>query len=141
MRTRLFHTEGFRISAIFVLIFAVLAAAISFNPAWGAQDKHDKPGAPAQPPAQAAAAEKAQAAPPDNQPATYVGSTTCQGCHEDMFNAFQKNPHAVVNTDKKRGWENNACESCHGPGSKHAESMNAADIRQPAKLKPCSSWP
>ena len=60
--------------------------------------------------------------PPDNKPAEFVGSTTCQMCHEDIFNAFQKNPHQVVETDKKRGWDTKACESCHGPGSKHAES-------------------
>src|SRR6516164_9864949 len=104
-----------------LLLLPVLAAGISFTSVLGAQDQQDKPGAPGQPPPQAAA-DKAQAAPPDNKPATYVGSTTCQGCHEDMFHAFEKNPHAVVDTDKKRGWENNACESCHGPGSKHAES-------------------
>jgi len=128
-----------------LLLLPVLAAAITFNPAWGAQDK---PGAPAQPPPkaaadkpQAAAPDKAQApAPaPDNKPAEYVGSIVCQGCHEDIFNAFQKNPHQVIDTDKKRGWENNACESCHGPGSKHAESVSAEDIRQPAKLKPAQA--
>ena len=74
------------------------------------------------------------AAVPD-KPAEYVGSQTCQMCHEDIFNAFQKNPHEVVETDKKRGWATKACESCHGPGSKHADSASAADIRQPAKLK------
>ena len=57
----------------------------------------DKPGAPASPP-------------PDNKPAEFVGSTTCQMCHEDIFNAFQKNPHQVVETDKKRGWDTKACE-------------------------------
>src|SRR3954453_259044 len=70
---------------------------------------------------------------PDNKPAEFVGSTTCQACHEDIFNGFQKNPHQVVETDKKRGWDTKACESCHGAGSKHAESASAEDIRQPAK--------
>ncbi len=60
-------------------------------------------------------------------------------CHEDIFNAFQKNPHQVVETDKKRGFETKACESCHGPGSKHAESVSPADIKQPAKLKPAET--
>src|ERR1022692_3627335 len=83
----------------------------------------EKPAAPASPP-------------PENKPAEFVGSTTCQMCHEDIFNAFQKNPHQLVETDKKRGWDTKACESCHGPGSKHAESASAADIRQPAKLPP-----
>ena len=67
-------------------------------------------------------------------PAGYAGSQACQVCHEDIFKAFQKNPHQLVETDRKRGWENRACESCHGPGAKHAESVSAADIRQPAKL-------
>jgi DmsE family decaheme c-type cytochrome len=104
---------------------AVLLAASVMIAAWGAQDQQ---GAPAQP-----------AAPQANKPAEYVGSDTCGGCHEDIYNAFQKSPHEVVGTDKKRGWEGNACESCHGPGSKHAESMSAADIVNPAKLSPAAA--
>src|SRR5215212_5960253 len=73
-------------------------------------------------------------APADNQPATFAGSEVCQACHEDLFNAIKKSPHGAVETDKKRGWEGKACESCHGPGSKHAESGSAEDIRNPAKL-------
>ena len=87
-------------------------------------------------------AQQTQSAPassPDNKPATFVGSETCHACHEDIFKAFQQNPHHEVETDKKRGFENNACESCHGPGSKHAESLSAADIRQPAKLTPADA--
>jgi len=110
-------------------LLAVLALATTATIAWGAQEK---PGAPAQP---AAAAETK---PADTKP-TFVGSTTCQGCHEDIFNAFQKNPHQVVETDKKRGFENNSCESCHGAGSKHAESMTAADIVNPSKQKPAAT--
>ena len=76
----------------------------------------------------------APASPAPNKPADYVGSEMCQTCHEDIYKAFQKNPHHQVETDKKRGWENRACESCHGPAGKHVESLSAADIRQPAKL-------
>lgn len=72
-------------------------------------------------------------------PATYVGSDTCQACHEDIHKAFQKNPHLAVETDKKRGWDGKACESCHGPGSKHAESTEAADIVNPAKQAPAEA--
>jgi DmsE family decaheme c-type cytochrome len=80
----------------------------------------------------------AQTAPPA-APATsaspaYVGSETCQTCHEDIYNAFQKNPHKLVDTQKRRGWEAKACESCHGPGGKHAESAEAAAIVNPSKL-------
>src|ERR1022692_3822094 len=99
----------------------VLGGAAMFLTIMGSAQ--EKPAAPAAPP-------------PQNKPAEFVGSTTCQMCHEDIFNAFQKNPHQIVETDKKRGWDTKACESCHGPGSKHAESASAEDIRQPAKLTP-----
>jgi DmsE family decaheme c-type cytochrome len=71
--------------------------------------------------------------------ATYVTSVVCQGCHEDIFKAFQKNVHNVLETNKRRGWEEKACESCHGPGSKHAESVSPEDIKNPAKLKPSAA--
>lgn len=74
--------------------------------------------------------------PPTNQPAQYVGSETCRTCHEDIFNAFQQSPHELVQTDAKYRHTGNACESCHGPGSKHAESVSPADIRNPARLRP-----
>ena len=74
-----------------------------------------------------------------DKPADFVGSEMCQVCHEDIYKAFQKNPHHQVEGDKKRGFENRACESCHGPASKHVESVSAADIRQPAKLKPAEA--
>src|ERR1051326_8376000 len=80
-----------------------------------------KPAAPAAPAA-------------ETKPAEFAGSQTCQMCHEDIFNAFQKNPHQTVETDKKRGWATKACESCHGPGAKHAESATATDLRQRPKL-------
>lgn len=83
----------------------------------------------AQTPAPAAPAPSTQAAAP-----AYVGSETCGTCHEDIYNAFQKNPHKLVDTQKRRGWEGKACESCHGPGGKHAESADKADIINPARL-------
>ena len=73
---------------------------------------------------------------PVSAAATYVGSEVCQTCHEDTFNAILKSPHQAVNSDKKHGWDGKTCESCHGPGSKHAESASAADIRNPAKVPP-----
>ncbi|PYT16905.1 MAG: cytochrome C [Acidobacteria bacterium] len=72
-------------------------------------------------------------------PSPYAGSEACQTCHEDIFNAFAKNPHHLVETDarpgwKAGGWQGRACESCHGPAQKHTESASAEDIRNPAKL-------
>lgn len=77
----------------------------------------------------------ASAAPPPTGSPAYAGSETCKACHEEIFNKFQKTPHFVVEGDSHRGWEHNSCESCHGPGAKHAESGDAGDIRQPNKLR------
>jgi DmsE family decaheme c-type cytochrome len=63
----------------------------------------------------------------------YVGSVMCQGCHEDIYNSFVKNRHWAIETDKRRGYENNSCESCHGPGSVHSETVSPDDIVNPAK--------
>ena len=57
-------------------------------------------------------------------------------CHEEIYNSFVKSPHFAVETNQSRGWAAMACESCHGPGAKHAEGADAKDIRQPAKLTP-----
>ena len=84
------------------------------------------------------AAQAAQSAPASAAP-TYVGSEACQVCHEDIYKAFQQSPHEAVQTSKKYRFANNACESCHGPASKHVESVSAADIRQPAKLPPAEA--
>src|SRR5580658_1895543 len=67
-------------------------------------------------------------------PPGYVGSETCAGCHADLAKAFAISPHHPVDVDAKRGWQGRACESCHGPGQKHAESANPALISNPANL-------
>lgn len=95
------------------------------------EDKPAQSGTPAAP----AAAQ----APADNTPAEYVGSETCQACHEDIFKAFRTNAHHVMEVEKSRKWDGKACEACHGPGSKHAESGEAQFIRNPAKLIPRES--
>jgi DmsE family decaheme c-type cytochrome len=41
----------------------------------------------------------------------YLGAETCKDCHPEIYDLFKKGPH--------RGKE---CESCHGPGAKHAEA-------------------
>ena len=72
--------------------------------------------------------------------AEYMTSATCQGCHEEIYNNFfKKNAHRVLETGRKKGWEEKACESCHGPGSVHAESASAADIVNPSKIKPSAA--
>jgi DmsE family decaheme c-type cytochrome len=69
---------------------------------------------------------------------TYVGSATCQACHEDIYDNLLKSPHAVVEQGTAAGpkgdWKGHACESCHGPGAQHAGSASPAEIRNPAKI-------
>jgi DmsE family decaheme c-type cytochrome len=64
----------------------------------------------------------------------YVGSETCKTCHEEIHAGFQKTAHSALERDPHRGWATQGCEACHGPGAKHAESVSAADIINPAKL-------
>ncbi|MCS7023922.1 MAG: DmsE family decaheme c-type cytochrome [Bryobacteraceae bacterium] len=73
---------------------------------------------------------------PKKTKAEYMGSVTCQGCHEEISRAFEKNPHFIVESHSKHGWKERACESCHGPGSIHAESASPTDIDNPAKMPP-----
>jgi predicted CXXCH cytochrome family protein len=58
---------------------------------------------------------------PNTNPDDYVGSETCQACHEDAFKSFSETKHAKLANlpnwkDKVQG-----CESCHGPGKAHVE--------------------
>jgi predicted CXXCH cytochrome family protein len=53
--------------------------------------------------------------------ATYVGMETCATCHEDQVKLFKLSPHARIVT-KGAEDEPQACETCHGPGSIHAEN-------------------
>ena len=95
-----------------------------------------QPAAPAAPAASSPAASEPAA--PALKPG-YVGTETCKACHEEIYNNFAKSPHFAVDSNKSRGWAAMACESCHGPGGKHAESADAKDIRQPAKLPPAEA--
>ncbi len=49
----------------------------------------------------------------------YVGSETCKGCHEDLYNAWEKTPHWKTTLNKAGGPAQQGCEGCHGPGADH----------------------
>jgi DmsE family decaheme c-type cytochrome len=76
-------------------------------------------------------AQKSAPAPTEK---TFIGSEMCGVCHEDIGKAFLKSPHEAVEKGDKHGFTGKACESCHGPGSKHAETLSPADIRNPSKI-------
>jgi len=54
--------------------------------------------------------------------ATAVGSDTCLSCHASVERHFKNDIHATVDLKKDETIPENACESCHGLGSLHAES-------------------
>lgn len=74
---------------------------------------------------QAAAKKAAPAAAATVAGATYVGEETCIGCHENKKGGSGLHTKAI---DPNTPAGSKGCESCHGPGSKHADD--------PEKVKP-----
>ena len=52
--------------------------------------------------------------------AEYVGIETCAACHAKEYKEFQKSTHARISVPNGMGAQ--GCETCHGPGSLHAEA-------------------
>jgi mono/diheme cytochrome c family protein len=93
--------------------------------------------------------------------ATYVGSDSCLGCHENLnkehIEAWKKSPmatkafalirdekdktrcypcHATGYDPEKKTYqeENVGCEACHGPGEKYQDMMMGADAVEGGKI-------
>lgn len=96
--------------------------------------------------------------PPKKGQPGFVGNASCQECHEEAFPVWEASKHAhgyetlveankqfhldcvgchvtgfrqpggVCRVDKVKGREDVGCESCHGPGSLHAEDPAAENI-------------
>ncbi|MBI5085570.1 MAG: DmsE family decaheme c-type cytochrome [Acidobacteria bacterium] len=107
-----------------LLTTALLAVALTAAP------RQDQKAAPQKPDDKAAAKQDAKAVKKE-----FAGSETCAACHEDISTGFKKNPHSALETNKKRGFDGKACEGCHGPGSVHAETNSAEDIRSPKRMR------
>src|SRR3990167_2510644 len=57
--------------------------------------------------------------------AEYVGMDTCAMCHEKIAKEFKRSAHARLVAASKQ--EGQGCETCHGPGSLHADVETKAD--------------
>ncbi len=56
-------------------------------------------------------------APPEHAGSSYVGSDTCQPCHDDLYRTISGSVHQALLESEHSGQK--GCESCHGPGSAH----------------------
>jgi DmsE family decaheme c-type cytochrome len=60
-------------------------------------------------------------------PNDFVGTETCLECHDGMASSFQNSVHGRLPAYQYPGLAE-GCEACHGPGAKHADSNEIADI-------------
>lgn len=63
-------------------------------------------------------------------PDDYAGSAACKDCHEERWKSLGTSFHASLRSEKKSNTR--GCETCHGPGSVHADDEEKP-IRQPQK--------
>ncbi|MBI5115213.1 hypothetical protein HZA56_01955 [Candidatus Poribacteria bacterium] len=54
--------------------------------------------------------------------AEYVGMETCEACHPDQAKRFKLTSHFETSVKEGENSKGEACESCHGAGSLHADS-------------------
>jgi len=60
---------------------------------------------------------------------TYVGDALCMGCHSVEAAHWERTVHArAFRANPRTELEKHTCESCHGPGGKHAENPVSATI-------------
>ena len=60
------------------------------------------------------------------QELNYAGKEACIDCHSDIYEMLLTDMHAKL-----------SCEVCHGPGLKHADSMEASDISKKSGREFC----
>lgn len=55
---------------------------------------------------------------------SYVGSDTCQPCHDDIYKTIEGSAHGDLL--ESRNASQHGCESCHGPGAAHVNGNGDA---------------
>lgn len=105
------HTRLLRLLGLPMLLAAMTFAVIALSARTAAHTKE---------PAKPAAATPAPA--PATPKATFVGSETCEGCHEaSIKDHLATNFHGVALAKLEAENKGHLCEGCHGPGSAHVE--------------------
>ena len=100
------------LSAIAMAVGLVLAGAL-LHPSLRAQ-------APSAKPKQAAAAAHS---------GRYLGTEECRGCHAAIYKNFAQTQHWKTTEPLPAVRDAHGCESCHGPGRDHSDSLG-----DPAKI-------
>jgi DmsE family decaheme c-type cytochrome len=59
--------------------------------------------------------------------ATYVGEESCLGCHDAQRKGYELTLHHAK-VDPRSPAAKQACETCHGPGSLHADDPDHVDV-------------
>jgi len=70
---------------------------------------------------------RAIVAPPGVPGAQFIGMDKCANCHEEVVRDFVTATHARLKAPGTNA-TNTGCESCHGPGSLHAQAGGAANL-------------